>query len=83
MTDCTAFNPVDKIPNQTKAHNMYSSPHDSQEETSSDGGDTCLYIQIQSCQGYEVSSHVKTFSSVSFQQIKLSMLLINCTFECF
>lgn len=31
MTDCTAFSPVDKIPNQTKAHNMYSSPHDSQE----------------------------------------------------
>jgi len=81
MTDCTAFSPLDKIPNQTKAHNMYSSPHDSQEETSTDGDDKCSYIQVQSCQGYEVSSHINTFSS--FQQIKLSMLLINCTLECF
>jgi len=83
MTDYTAFSPVDEIPNQTIAHNIYSSPHDSQEETSTDGGDTCSYSQIQLYQCYEVSSHINTFSSVSFQQIKLSVLLINCALECF
>ena len=42
MTDCTAFSPVDKIPNQTKAHNMYSSPPDSQEEFTN-GGDVFIH----------------------------------------